>query len=293
MSSPFLELNSESGEPLIELKQTLVLFLDHPPSPREACEAYQMWMDICKDYVCFYRSTLANSPLLPWNTGSRRRFESEELPLLRQREHWGYAFWDGQDVDSWIFMFHGYRPYSEPGRASFFRFEFDWKVNPGRVLELAIQSLDKIRFLWGFGGYIFQGDYSDQYFDRMYALAQRYWGVEAHNLDVTARHAIKGYKCVNWLTLIGNDLRLRQPDCIKQAIVGATHSISGPTGLLLQAGESPQMGDRNRDEHLPVHAAIARCLRPLQMDEHAPFGGTRWDETNTLDYIRRFTSGFA
>lgn len=291
MGPPFLELDEETQEPVIELKQTLILYLDHPPSPREAEAVYRTWMDVCGERVRFYRSTVANSSLRVWDAGAQRRFETEELQRLRQREHWGYVFWDGRPVDSWLFMFHGYRPSSEPGRASFFRFEFDWKVDPSLVLRLAIEALNTVDFVWGFAGYVLQGDQSDKHFDRMYALAQRYWGVEAHSLDVTVQHALTGYKCVNWLTLIGDELRRQHPEAVERASAEATHSIRGTAGVLLQAGNSAQLGDRNRAEHLSVHTAIARYLRPLQMSEHAPFGGSRWDEVNTMDYIHRFTSG--
>ena len=51
----------------------------------------------------------------------------------------------------------------------------------------------------------------------MFALAHRYWGVEAQNLDVTLRHARHGYKCVNWLTIIGNPLRQSDPKAVERA----------------------------------------------------------------------------
>ena len=161
MSNPFCEL-ADDGSPLIELKMGLVLYLEHAPGPAKARAVYDLYLSHCGDRVRVYRSTKVSSPLKKWDRDARHRFENEELPNLRQQDHWGYVFSDKELVDSWLFMFHGYRPASEPRKASFYRFDFDWQVDLTFILTFARQLVELVPCLSGFGGYYFQGRIAHQ-----------------------------------------------------------------------------------------------------------------------------------
>ena len=289
-SNPFCEL-ADDGRPLIELKAGLCVYLEDAPGPSTARVVYDLYLRHCGDRIRVYRSTAPSSPRIDWNARSRERFEKIELPDLRQHDDWGYVFSDEQPTDSWLFMFHGYRPVSEAGKASFYRFDFDWQVDQAFLVEFARELADRVPCLSGFGGYYFQGRLAHQRpsFDRMFALAHRYWGVEAHNLDVSVNHMLTGYKSANWLTIIGDQFRNAYPERMALARDAAVAFYDGRHASVLQAEAAPGFGDRNRRERLPGYEAVAKALLPMQIHQHGPFGGDLWDEDNTMRYIRRFT----
>ena len=248
-------------------------------------------MAYCGDRVRVYRPTTPAYLLTGWNRESRKKFEQLELPELRQREHWGYVFSDNKDADSWLFMFHGFRPHSEAGKASFYRFDFDWQVDLAFLRDFAAGLVGLVPCLSGFAGYYLQGRlaHKRESYDRMYALARRYWGIEAHNLDVSVNHLLDGYKCVNWLTVIGAPLREAHGEAVGRARDAAFWSRETEHATLLQSQEAPGFGDRHKHEVLDGYVAVARELLPLQITSHGPFGGARWNEDNTMAWIRRFT----
>ena len=168
--------------PLAELKQHLLLFVDSSPGPRTARLVYDLYLRTWGDRFRIYAPTTLGSLPRDWSSATRHKFETSELPDLRQHEDWGYIFSDNQKTDSWLFMFHGYRPAAEAGKASFYRFEFDWQLAPERLLEFTQAVLQLVHCVSGYGGYVFQGQPRGPYgrlsFDQMYSWAWRYWGVE-------------------------------------------------------------------------------------------------------------------
>jgi len=120
----------------------------------------------------------------------------------------------------------------------------------------------------------------------------RYWGCEVVDVELTAAEMMKGYKCVNWLTLIGEPFRSKFPEQLARARSDAYDSEESRHGLLLQSSERPLLGDRNRLANLDGYAKIAEALLPLQIKEHADFFGDLWTEENTLTWLRRFTESY-
>jgi len=280
--------------PLVELKQHLLLFVEQPPGPKSARKVYDIWQSYCGDVFRKYKSTLPVSFLEDWTQGTRRNFEQVLLPALRTQAEWGYGLADGKPVDAWLFMFHGFRPVSEPGMASFYRFEFDWQVNSAFLRGLAEILLQEVPFLSGYGGYFLQGRPGTRHagtsYDRIFALAMRYWGLEVEDIELTAAQMKKGYKCVNWLTMIGAPFYAEHRTAINQAKSVAPDYVESPLGTLLQASDAPLMLDRNRVANMDGYVAIARALLPLQITEHDDFPGKRWsDDDATMAWIRRFT----
>ncbi|NTX03418.1 type VI immunity family protein [Myxococcus sp. CA040A] len=291
-TNPFIELGPDDV-PNHELKQGLVFYLRQAPSPAQARRVHDLYLRHCEGHIRCYRSTALGRDFVPWNREARRHFEQVLLPTLRTQEHWGYVFWDGRARDSWQFMFHGFRPHSEPGRASFYRFEFDWQVSPALVKTLAEEIARAVPFHSGWGGYFLQarkaGPSAPAALDAMYAVARRYWGVNAYNLDVSVRYLLAGYGCVSWLTLIGHGLMEAAPAVLASAKRGNPLFMETDFGVAFCLGDAPVLGDRNRQEPLEAYVTLARALAPLQIQEHASFGGTRWTEECTLQWFRRFT----
>ncbi|CAL8480008.1 type VI immunity family protein [Caballeronia sp. S22] len=295
-ANPLISPSPDPAVPfaLAELKQHLLLFVDTPPGPKTARAVYDLYMRTWGDPFRRYCSTDPGYPLLEWTPEARQRFEQVELLRLRRFEAWGYGFFESRATDAWLMMFHGYRPSSEPGHASFFRFEFDWALPPERLLRFTQDVLGIVRCVSGYAGYFFQaqanGPLARSSFNQVYALARRYWGVEAEDLDVTAKNMLDAYKCPSWLTVIGQRLESKDADAVAAARSVAYRWQRLPGGLILQAGAAPELGDRHRHERLATYEAIAQALLPLQVRDHASFGGTRWTADTTNGWLQRFTA---
>ena len=138
--------------PLVELKQHLLLFVDSPPGPKTARLVYDLYLRTWGDRFRSYKSTWEGDLRHDWSPAARRRFETDELPELRRYDDWGYAFSDKRPRDSWIFTFHGYRPDSQRGKASFYRFEFDWQLEAEGLLAFTQAVLEIVRCVSGYAG---------------------------------------------------------------------------------------------------------------------------------------------
>lgn len=282
---------ANNGVPILELKVGLVLYLKRPPTITEISRVYDLYTKLCEDRINNYCSTAPGSIVQKWNLKARNNFEKVELPGLYSRQHWGYGFDDGKNIDSWLFMFHGYRAGREEGKASFFRFDFPWNVDTEVLLDFTSELIALISCLSGFCGYYFQSSSTNLVlaYSKMFAWSHRYLGVEAHNLDTTVSHMLNGYKCVNWLTIIGNKLYQANSSVVEDAKRAAYSHKETDLAILFQAAENPLFGDVNKQEKLTGYNNVAQALLPLQITEHKSFGGEQWTAENTFQYIQRFT----
>lgn len=297
-TNPLIKFISEdrSMVPIAELKQHLMFYMASPPGPKTVSQVLALYFDTWGDRFVEYSSTAFGSLMQPWNAQVRQQFENNELPGLRKVRDWGYAFSDGRGPDSWMLMFHGYKPVSEADKAGFYRFEFDWNVDTDALKKFTIALLNIINCVSGNGGYIFQGQprgpNSNISFKQIFSWAKRYWGVEVQDLDLTVQYMLDSFKCVNWLTVIGGHLAKIDPEVISDAEKAAYQSMEIDDNVLFQASEAPLLGDRNRKEKLEGYFALSKALEPLQVVKHDSFAngfGSGWDEASTNAWIRRFT----
>lgn len=279
--------------PLVEMKSHVLLFLDHPPGPALVRTVYDLFLKRFPGSIAVYRSTAFGSALHPWTPAARQRFENVELPDLRKRRDWGYGFTDAKPADARLFMAHGSKPATEPGKASFLRFEFEWHLDPAELARFAAELIAIVPCHSGFGGYVFQtrpnSALSKTSCDAMFALAHRYWGVEGHDLDVSLGFVLAGLRSISWLTIVGQPLAADHPEAMEAAKAAAFRTVETPLATLFVTEEKPRLIDRNRQEPLGNYPALATALLPMQIPAHGPLGGTRWDEDNTMRYLRRFT----
>ena len=293
-ANPILEPTPDPADPipLVELKQQLVFFVDSAPGPATTRRVYDLAMTYFAKGFKVFRSTAAGSAFRPWTPAARAQFESTLLPQLRQTQTWGYVFSDARPRDSSLMMFHGFRPAREPDMAGFYRFEFAWLADPEVVRSLALDVMGEIQFLSGYGGYFLQGRPGTRYTipssERVFALAQRYLGCDVQDLDVTPEVMKAGYKCLSWLTAVGTCWNERFAAAMSDAKAAAFAHIERPSGVLLQLGPAPTLGDRNRRDDMSVYQAVALALLPLQVQEHGAFWGTRWTPENTMEWLYRF-----
>lgn len=98
-----------------------------------------------------------------------------------------------------------------------------------------------------------------------WAKSMRHRGIDifAHPNDKMAvgHDAIKG---ADWLTLLCDTFaeRLGGESKIRQALSEAVEVLKVPTGLLLQAGPRPRLGDTNRRDFLPEYKEVYRVVVP-------------------------------
>lgn len=294
--NPIFELspNPDDPIPLVELKQELVIFVKDPPGPKSVRTVYDSYLTQCGDRFTAYKSTSPGWILQEWTGYSRKHFEQKLLPDLRLRTDWGYGFSDNKPTDSWLFMFHGFRPASEPDCASFYRFEFDWQVSPKFLRQFTETLAGLFPLLSAYAGYFIQWRPSTSYarlsLDRAFAYAMRYWGCDMVDVELTAQEMNHGYKCVNWLTVIGEPFRSQAPAVLEKAKLAAYDYFETPFATLFQAAAKPVLGDRNRLTDLEGYTRLAEALQPIQIQRHEAFGGDRWTEEATLAWLRRFTS---
>jgi len=286
--NPFIELD-ENGKPIYQLKLSLVFYLDYPPGPKRARQIYDQYFARFGRHIRYFQSTSWLGPPQEWNSSTQVQFERQNIEDLQHHDDWGYGFSDGRSVDNNLFMFHGYKPVSEAGKASFFRFEWPWNWDTNEIVAFARSVADSVPFLSGTGGYIINPHPFDNYaYARMYALCRRYWGLEAWDLDLTVNFVASGYKCPNWLTLIGNNLCEQHPE--RAAGLDAIRGYADPRshGVIFQSRIRPEFIDRNRAHSYDGEAAIATALLPLQISYHEDFGGPAW-EGKTMDWLYRFS----
>jgi hypothetical protein len=268
----------------------VVFYTNYPPGPKSARAVYDLYLRQYGSRIRRFIPTIPGSLPNNWDIENQKLFEDKYLPELRLGINWGYGFDDGKILDSYVFMFHGFRPVREKGKVSFFRFEFPWNIDQDEIREFAINIAKLISFESGFGGFFLQvAPYVPEGYNKMYAICRRFWGIEAWNLDVSVNYVLEGYQNVNWLTFIGNSLQKRSPEAIQKAKKAATNFFETSHGVILQASEHALFGDRNRGEKMPGYIAVAHALLPIQLTTFGSFGGERWDEYNSFNWIRRFT----
>lgn len=294
MPNPLIRLSPDADEPgsILELKKRLVLYLDEPPEPAIVRRIYDRYMARYGYDIALYRSTAFGDVAEEWNEVARRRFENTLLPTLYRKLDWGYMLGTDRTTGNRLFVVHGARPASEPGRASVLRFDFEWDCDAFELRSFAGQLLSDIECVCGTGGYVLVPDEIDSEEsgeDLMFAWAMRYWGAEAQDLDVSAEHALSGFPCISWLTVIGPSLAGNNREALARARAAAFASYEVNGHVLIQAEKSPRLIDRNRRESLGDYLAVAQALLPLQSKDHGSFSGDLWDEGNTTRYLHRFS----
>lgn len=128
---------------------------------------------------------------------------------------------------------------------------------------------------------------------RLYGLGRRHPG-----LDVGAKfsnHLGQGIKGVNWLTFLHPNFvdRLGGREWLGNALRQPTIRVRDlPSGVMIQAGDTPEIGDTNRQQTCPDYHQVGRVLAPirdreyplLMMDETGSWGSAE----RTHEWLGRF-----
>ena len=295
MLDPTVRWSSDPDDPgtIAEIKTRIVLYLDAPPGPGTAGRIYELYMRRYGGLITQFRSTAYGSIADRWTPRTRDDFERNRLPKLRSSADWGYMFGNDDLQGAPVFLFHGSRPASEPGRASIVRCDFGRDFDPLELRDFVQTLLDEIECVCGTAGYVVaQGEAqgaSDVAPAAVYALAMRFWGAEAQDLEASIECAKDGFPCINWTTIVGRRLLNRSPAAVAAARAVA-HECKLVNGHLFVCAEPrPRLIDRNRREPLGNYSQVANALLPFQAKAHPSFDGDPWDEDLTHRYLHRFS----
>jgi hypothetical protein len=94
--------------------------------------------------------------------------------------------------------------------------------------------------------------------------AMRYPGFDVHFNGSTRYLLGRRSRGARWLTFLGNDLvqKLGDVQGMKDLAAGV-HVVEGRNGILLQAGDTPSVGDLKFGEDLPLLRSVARAIEPV------------------------------
>lgn len=273
-----------------ELKLILVFYFTQPIPIAVAAELYDIYFSEFGAEIKQFRSTAEGFIPQPFTTEIDAQLRDKLIPGLYKKNNWGYVFDDGRPLDAFLFIFHSYKPKSQPGYSSFCRFEFPRDIEPERVRSFATRVAAILPFTSGNCGYVLTTNPDEwEAYDHMFAICQRYWGIEAWDQDVTVAYLDNRFKSVTWLTFLGKGIISEFPDAIGEG-KSAVAFQELPTGVMFQTRFAPALIDRNRSDDHRAETALARALLPAQITEHQSFYGDAWTEENTMEWLYRFTN---
>jgi hypothetical protein len=120
-------------------------------------------------------------------------------------------------------------------------------------------------------------------------LLKRYPGF---NLGTPGELTDQALPPVNWLTLLGPELlgELGGIAKVRKAFSGEDAISVMPLGhgALIRAGESPQLGDRNRGDNLPLYRKVGSYLKDFRGDQEIELDG--FSEEASEKWLARFDS---
>jgi len=201
-----------------------------------------------------------------------------------------------KDADAYSLMAHA-RDLS-PRELSFFSatLALEWLEGRGvgKFRELVLQFCNELHPFHGYAGlglihHPIQSNASDL---TVYGIARRFPGLE---VDYPQFHVLRlrdGIKGVNWLTVISDSLldKLGDRQAFTSALPAAVTVYEYAGGVVLQAGELPQIGDTNRRNTPTAYHDVARALKPIRAKyddafQANPEGFTR---QRTQEWLARF-----
>lgn len=169
--------------------------------------------------------------------------------------------------------------------------------HPGSLPEVALEACQRLHPRSGYGGIgILESPDSTIRVDfepTVYAMAQRFPGLEVDYPWIHVVEMEEGIKGINWLTILGEPWlsKMGGSGALRSALAKTFVGRSFEGGLLIQAGPRPLLGDAERGSIPEPYAKLAALLAPVQIKEHGPFHYARperFDRQRSEAWLRRF-----
>ena len=188
-----------------------------------------------------------------------------------------------------------------PGQLSYFTFglPFEWIATHEAAAfpTLVVQLCEILKPIHGYAGLavipFVNLDRSEAAFGAVTALAARFRGLEvdipwSHAIYLAKEDRIKG---INWLSIIDRERieRLGGSEALTAALGAGILRYPFSTGVVIQAGPRPLLGDVHLQEPMPHYTQVARALKPIRIDSilslSSPHG---FDRDRTDKWLARF-----
>lgn len=162
---------------------------------------------------------------------------------------------------------------------SFLRVSFPvtWFADNARgFVDLVVRWAGRLEPVHGYGGVTFitspDAGLAQLHEAGVVALASRHPGLEVDDPDSHSLATGEQIKGGNWLTLLSSSLveRVGGVSWLRDRLgTGFTlEPYSG--GVCIVAGDTPEIGDRNRNLETPHLRTLARALKPIRVSTHPP-----------------------
>lgn len=172
--------------------------------------------------------------------------------------------------------------------------------SPDEVVAFLQEALDRFPLDSGHAGYSFLWNRLDLARERTACawsapLLLRHPGLGYGSAVRLSNAASDGVAAVSWLTFLGPRLtrELGGREAVARAVAPIVSVLPiGAGGVLLRAGQSPQLGDVNRRELLPEYRAVGRVVAPIRASDKAlrEVVVLGMDDDKADDWLRRFFS---
>ncbi|XXX72076.1 type VI immunity family protein [Sorangium sp. So ce134] len=290
------------GRPVLRIGLLATVFFEQPWT-RAVREAVAV---AAEDYLQEFREHLRWSKqsktgrLYPIDSG-RVKLPSEWLPQHKESESWSLGFHGGElATDTSEFQVSAFGPNAIKRGVGFFQvylpllwFSEHRGTFPGFVLKIC----ERIKPLSGYGGVgvleALDLGTSDRFQPAVRELAERFPGLEIEDRIGHCIHLTDGIKGVDWLTILGDRwieaaggidyLRIRLDDNFT--------FYPYDSGLMIQAGHKPQIGDVQANRWPEHYVTLAKVLKKIQIAKHYAFhlgGPGRMDMEASMAWLFRF-----
>lgn len=309
-----LAVKDESGRVVLQgaLLATVYFEKQYARSVRESvvtcCEEYfRRWGD--KLRWALNPDTEVMEPFGKGRSGDPRPW----LPDLGEEEAFSLIYHGAEDdrgAGAFSLEAFGARRYPYP-QLGYLRVSFPllWFAERSESLQDVLLDISrKLQPVSGYGGIGIiespSSEISSRYEPVVYYWAQRFPGLEAdypiaHGISLAGRRSLNGpgIKGGNWLTVLGDQYaaELGGADKIEADLAALDQRFlirRYESGLLIQAGPRPQLGDAERGRWPDLYVKLAQILKPIQVTNHCPFQyggpGERFDHERSVAWLRRF-----
>jgi len=295
------------GELIVSLGADIVLYIDPPFTEiRESIlDSADIFFNICNKDKLHWYSTDTMSYYKPTTARTFGMLSTWLKPGARPRDTFSLDLKSGERERSnpeYRYEVSGYERNTRyfKGKSNHIRALFPSGLlaqEPNRFLKVVIDLCNHVPFLSGHAGFVFERSpyHEERSYQVAYALGMRYVGVDIADIHNIPR-AVKrdGVKGVNWLTILSYPFleELGGRKAIDNLTSKNIDVIDTEYGVILKAGDKPQIGDVNRGKIPAEYRLIYDVIRPIQertVERCIPFDLSTPDEyERTQKWYRRF-----
>lgn len=276
-----------------------VSFFFKPPASAFAdglLECYREYLDLCGPQLQWYGSETSSkySKAMP----RLLQIPFRRLPeALGHGKLWSWMTYSGEDYrDAGEYQFYAL-VHSDADNQSSFRAAFPVRMfagAPERFVELVKRFAERLPFSFGYAGFSFSEsqEIKRKQVNEIYVLptAMRFSGIEVESHTRTCQCCKDTIKGVNWLTLLSPAFveKLGGKPTLEPLVEDGITLHDLPTGLMIQAGTAPELGDVNAGERAPLYRKVHAALEPIRVVDHWLLGSRGFQQDATRRWMSRF-----